>query len=129
MKKFGPVSKELLSKATTRKILYNKAPHGYLFSSENDYRETISVDRQDTEPVDVINWVADAISSGNLDLDQLIHEDGFTFVCFRSEGVRVVFSIGMSGTMVSAPVVVVGVDKRSVAKTADRIRNALHNPD
>ncbi|TFG27262.1 ATP-binding protein [Candidatus Thorarchaeota archaeon] len=129
VKQFGPVSKELLSKATTRKILYSKASHRYLFTSENDYRETISVDRQGTDPIVVINWVADSINSGGLDLDQLIHEDGFTFVCFRSEGIRVVFSIGTSGILVSAPVVVVGVDRRLVAAVADRIRNALHNPD
>jgi len=129
VKQFGPVSKELLSKATTRKILYNRAPHEYLFSSENDYRETISVERQDTEPLDVINWVAASISSSGLDLDQLIHEDGFTFVCFRKEGIRVIFSISVSDALLSAPVVVVGVDRRGVATIADRIRNSLHNPD
>ena len=129
VKEFGPVSKELLSKATTRKILYSKASHGYLFTSEADYRETISVDRIDTEPMTIINWVAASVSSSGLELDQLIHEDGFTFVCFRKEGVRVIFSIGSSGPLVSAPVVVVGVDRRGVATIADKIRNSLHNPE
>ncbi len=129
VKQFGPVSKELLSMATTRKILYSKASHGYLFSSENDHRETIAVDRLDTESSAVINWVAAGINSGGLELDQLIHEDGFTFVCFRKEGVRVIFSVGSSGPLVSAPVIVVGVDRRGVATVADKIRNSLHNPD
>ncbi|MFW9844786.1 MAG: ATP-binding protein [Candidatus Thorarchaeota archaeon] len=129
VKQFGPVSKELLAKATTRKILYSKASHSYLFTSENDFRETIAVDRKDTEPSDVINWVAAGVNSGGLDLDQLIHEDGFTFVCFRKEGVRVIFSIGSSGPLVSAPVIVVGVDRRGVATVADTIRNSLSNPE
>ncbi len=126
VKKFGPVSKELLSKATTRKILYSKASHGYLFTSEKDHRETISVDRIDTEPLILINWVAAGISSSGLELDQLIHEDGFTFVCFRSEGVRVIFSVGSSESKICAPVVIVGIDRRVVASAADRIRSSLH---
>jgi len=127
VKMFGPVTKDLLSKATTRKILYSKASHEYLFSSENDSRETISVDREDTESSAVINWVAASISSSSgLELDQLIHEDGFTFVCFRSEGVRVIFSIGSSESKITAPIVVVGVERRAVASVADRIRNSLH---
>ncbi len=129
VKKFGPVSKELLSKATTRKILYSKASHGYLFTSEKDHRETISVDRLDTESLVVINWVAAGISSSGLELDQLIHEDGFTFVCFRSEGVRVIFSVGSSELKICAPVVIVGIDRRVVASAADRIRRSLHKPE
>ncbi len=129
VKKFGPVSKDLLSKATTRKILYSKASHGYLFTSEKDHRETISVDRLDTESLVVINWVAAGISSSGLELDQLIHEDGFTFVCFRSEGVRVIFSVGSSESKICVPVVIVGIDRRVVASAADRIRRSLHKPE
>ncbi len=129
VKKFGPVSKELLSKATTRKILYSKASHEYLFTSEKDHREAISVDRLDTEPAIVINWVAAGISSSGFELDQLIHEDGFTFVCFRSDGVRVIFSVGSSESKICAPVVIVGIDRRVVAKTADRIRSSLHKAE
>ncbi|MCK5389488.1 MAG: hypothetical protein KAJ36_03305, partial [Candidatus Thorarchaeota archaeon] len=129
VKKFGPVSKELLSKATTRKILYSKASHEYLFASEKDHRETISVDRLDTEPSVVINWVAAGIGTSGFELDQLIHEDGFTFVCFRSEGVRVVFSVGSSESKICAPVVIVGIDRRVVTSAADRIRSSLHKPE
>jgi hypothetical protein len=129
VKKFGPVSKELLSKATTRKILYSKASHEYLFASEKDNRETISVDRLDTEPLVLINWVAAGISSSGFELDQLIHEDGFTFICFRSDGVRVIFSVGSSESKICAPVVIVGIDRRVVASAADRIRRSLHKPE
>jgi hypothetical protein len=129
VKEFGPVPRDLLSKATTRKILYSKSSHAYLFTSENDYRDTIPVDRQDTDTSLVINWVSAGINSSGLELDQLIHEDGFTFVCFRRDGIRVIFSVGRSNTLVSAPVVVVGVDRRVVATIADKIRNSLHNPE
>ena len=129
VKKFGPVSKELLSKATTRKILYSKASHEYLFASEKDHRETISVDRLDIEPSVVINWVAAGISSSGLELDQLIHEDGFTFICFRRDGVRVIFSVGSSESKICAPVAIVGIDRRVVASAADRIRSSLHKPE
>ena len=129
VKKFGLVSKELLSKATTRKILYSKASHEYLFTSENDHRETISVVRQDTESSIIINWIAAGISSSGLELDQLIHEDGFTFVCFRREGVRVIFSIGSSGPIICAPVVVVGIDRKAVVSISDRIRSSIHKPE
>ncbi|MGY5871281.1 MAG: ATP-binding protein [Candidatus Thorarchaeota archaeon] len=129
VKQFGPVSKELLSKATTRKILYSKASHEYLFASENDHRESISIDREDIDPSIVINWVAAGIRSSGLELDQLIHEDGFTFVCFRKDGIRVVFSVGSSGSIISAPVVVVGVDRRTVASVADKIRSSLHKAE
>jgi len=129
VKEFGPISHELLSKATTRKILYGKGSHEYLFTSEHNQRETIAVDRQDTDPSTIINWISSGISASGLDLDQLIHEDGFTFVCYRKDGIRVVFSIGVSGSMVSAPIVVVGVDRRAVAAVADRIRSSLHKPE
>ena len=128
VKEFGPISHDLLSKATTRKILYGKGSHEYLFTSEQNHRETISVDRKDTDPSIIINWITSGISASSLDLDQLIHEDGFTFLCFRKDGIRVVFSIGTSGPLLSAPIVVVGVDRRAVSAVADRIRTTLHKP-
>jgi hypothetical protein len=129
MKRFGPVSRELLSKATTRKILYSPASHDFLFTTENDYRETIAVDREDDDPSRLISWVAGAVSSTGMEVEQLINEDGFTLVCFRREGVRVVFSIAASQSMLSLPIVVVGVERKSVISLADRIRSLLHVPD
>ena len=129
VKRFGPVSKELLSKATTRKILYSPVSHDFLFTSENDYRETIAIDREGADALEIIRWVAGGISSTGMELEQLIHEDGFTFVCFRREGVRVSFSAGASLSLLSLPVVVVGVDKRLVISLADKIRRVLHATD
>ncbi|MDH4215118.1 MAG: hypothetical protein OEV85_14475, partial [Candidatus Thorarchaeota archaeon] len=60
---------------------------------------------------------------------QLIHEDGFTFVCFRRDGVRASFSVGVSQSLMSLPIVVVGNDKRSVISLADKIRKVLHTSD
>ena len=129
VKRFGPVSKELLSKATTRKILYSPTSHDFLFTSENDYRESIVVNRVDADALEMIKWVAGGISSTGMELEQLIHEDGFTFVCFRREGVRVSFSVGASQSFLSLPIVVVGVDKRKVISIADKIRSVLHTPE
>ena len=64
-----------------------------------------------------------------MELDQFMHEDGFTFVCYRRNGVRVIFSVGSSGPNLSLPVVVVGVDRKVVARVADKIRSSLHQPE
>ncbi|TFG33506.1 ATP-binding protein [Candidatus Thorarchaeota archaeon] len=125
VKHFGPVSQELLTKATTRKILYSPAPHKFLFTSEKDFRETIPIEQQDSEASIVISWVSGGIASVGLALDQLIHEDGFTFVCFRKKGVRVAFSVGLSRTFLSIPIVIVGVDRKQVVSVTDQIRTAL----
>lgn len=125
VKSFGPVSHELLSKATARKILYSPASHGFLFTSENDSRETIPIELQDSDSSKAIAWVSGAITSAGMELDQLIHEDGFTFVCFRKEGVRAAFSVGTSQTFLSIPVVVVGIDRKKAFSMADQIRTAL----
>jgi hypothetical protein len=129
VKKFGPVSKELLSKATTRKILYSPASHDFLFTTENDYRETIALDRESDDSSPLIKWVAGAISSVGMEVVQLIHEDGFTFICFRREGVRAAFSIGASQSMLSLPIIIVGVERKLVIALADKIRSLLHVPE
>ncbi len=125
IKHFGPVSRELLSKATTRKILYGPASHKFLFTSENDARETIPLEQQNDDISTAIAWVSGAITSAGMNLDQLIHEDGFTFVCFRKDGVRVAFSVGVSQTYLSIPIVVVGIDKKRVLSVTDQIRAEL----
>jgi hypothetical protein len=129
IKKFGPVSKELLSKATTRKILYSPVSHEFLFTTENDYRETIVLDREGDEPSTLIKWIAGAISTVGMEVAQLIHEDGFTFICFRREGIRAVFSVGASQSMLSLPIVIVGVERKLVIALADKIRSLLHVPE
>ncbi|TFG27989.1 ATP-binding protein [Candidatus Thorarchaeota archaeon] len=125
IKHFGPVSRELLTKATTRKILYSPTPHKFLFTSEKDFRETIPIEQRDSDASLLIAWVSGGITSTGMELDQLIHEDGFTFVCFRKEGVRVVFSVGASQTYLSIPIVIVGVDRKKVVTVTDQIRTAL----
>ena len=125
IKSFGPVSHELLTKATTRKILYSPTCHGFLFTSENDSRETIPIELQDSDSSKAIAWVSGAITSAGMELDQLIHEDGFTFVCFRKEGIRAAFSVGTSQAFLSIPTVIVGIDRKKVLSMVDHIRTAL----
>jgi hypothetical protein len=128
VKAFGPVSKELLSKAITRKVLYTPASHDFLFTSEHDIRDTIVVNREDGDASDLISFAAGAIGSTGAELEQMIHEDGFTFVCYRQEGVRVVFSIACSQPLLSLPIAVVGVNRKSVISVADKIRAVLRAP-
>lgn len=125
VKGFGRVSKELLSKATTRKILYSPASHNFLFTSERDIREIIVVDREEGDASSLINIVAGSVGSSGAILEQMVHEDGFTFVFYRKEGVRVVFSIASSQLLLSLPIVVVGSDRKSVITIADKIRGFL----
>lgn len=125
IKHFGPVSRELLTKATTRKILYSSIPHRYLFTSENDYRETIPIEQRATDPSAIVAWVSGGITSAGMELDQLIHEDGFTFVCFRKEGVRVVYSAATSQTYLSIPIIIVGSDKKKTLAMTDLIKRTL----
>lgn len=127
IKNFGPVSRELLTKATTRKILYSPASHKFLFTSENDHRETIPIEQQDNDPSTVIAWISGCITSAGMDLDQLIHEDGFTFVCFRKAGVRVAYSVAISQNYLSIPIVIVGVDRKKVVSMTDQIRTTLQS--
>lgn len=128
VKAFGPVSKELLSKAITRKVLYSPASHGFLFTSEHDIRDTIVVNREDSDASDLISFAANAIDTAGAELEQMIHEDGFTLVCYRREGVRIVFSIASSQSLLSLPIVVVGVNRKSVISIADKIRAVLRAP-
>ncbi len=129
IKQFGPVSRELLTKATIRKILYSPVSHKFLFTSETDSRESIPIELKEDDTAKAIAWVSGAITSSGMDLDQLIHEDGFTFVCFRKNGVRVAFSVGTSQSYLSIPIVVVGVDKKRVVSITDQIRTALQPID
>jgi hypothetical protein len=46
-------------------------------------------------------------------------------VCFRMDGLRAAFTVGVSEGMVSIPIVVIGGNKSTVGKLANRIRGAL----
>ncbi|MBN2227974.1 MAG: ATP-binding protein [Candidatus Thorarchaeota archaeon] len=126
VKTFGPVSKDLLSKATTRKILYSHSSHDFLFTSKDDHREVVIIEREDTAPSDLIGWVAAGIDSTGLEVENLIHEDGFTFVCFRKEGIRAIFSVGASQSLLVLPIVIVGIDRKHIITLADKIRSIFH---
>ncbi|MHA3963007.1 MAG: ATP-binding protein [Candidatus Thorarchaeota archaeon SMTZ1-45] len=123
--KFGPLSALLLGKAMTRQVLYSRASHEFLFTSEKDVRETCLVERDSGDPLELIEDVTSALISAGLTLDELIHEHNFTFVCFRMDDLRVAFTVGTSEEKVSIPVVIIGSNRSKVGKLAGQIRGIL----
>jgi hypothetical protein len=125
IRRFGPLSSLLLGKAMTRQVLYSRASHEYLFTSEKDARETLLVEREGVDPLELIEDVTSGLVSAGMTLDELIHESDFTFVCFRMDGLRAAFTVGLSEELVSIPIVVIGGSKSSVGKLAGRIKGIL----
>jgi hypothetical protein len=122
---FDPLSALLLGKAMTRQVLYSRASHEFLFNSEKDVRETLLVERDSVDPLEVIEDVTSGLISAGMALDELIHEHDFTFVCFRKDGLRAAFTVGVSESNISVPVVVIGANRKVVGALADKIRSAL----
>ncbi|MFW9810162.1 MAG: ATP-binding protein [Candidatus Thorarchaeota archaeon] len=125
IRKFGPLSALLLGKAMTRQVLYSRASHEFLFSSEKDVRETLLIEREGVDSLTLIEDVTSGLLSAGMSLDELIHESDFTFVCFRMDGLRAAFTVGISEDMVSVPIVVIGENRSAVGKLAGRIRGIL----
>ena len=125
IRRFGPLSALLLGKAMTRQVLYSRASHEFLFTSEKDLRETLLVEREGADPLELIEEVTSGLVSAGMTLDELIHESDFTFVCFRMDGLRAAFTVGISEEMVSVPIVVIGGSKSTVGKLAGRIKGTL----
>jgi hypothetical protein len=126
IRRFENIPKTLLSKAAMRKVLYSRTSHDFLFTSQDDHRDQLVVERTAVEPEDFIGAVAGGLASSGLEIDRLIHEDGFTFVCFRKGGIRAAFAVGETGESYCAPIVVIGSDRKEVERTADRIRSAFY---
>ena len=122
---FGPLSALLLGKAMTRQVLYSRASHEFLFSSEKDVRETLLVEKEGVDPLELIEDVTAGLLSSGMALDELIHEQDFTFVCFRMNGLRAAFTVGVSEDNVSIPIVVIGGSKGAVSKIAGKIKGVL----
>ena len=122
---FGPLSSLLLGKAMTRQVLYSRASHEFLFNSEKDVRETLLVERDGMDPLEAIEDVTSGLVSAGMTLEELIHEHDFTFVCFRKDGMRAAFTVGISESLVSIPIVVIGGNKNAVGKLAGSIKGIL----
>ncbi|MFW9967994.1 MAG: ATP-binding protein [Candidatus Thorarchaeota archaeon] len=122
IRKFGPLSALLLGKAMTRQVLYSRASHEFLFTSEKDVRETLLVEREGMDLLEVIEDVTSGLISTGMKLDEMIHEHNLTFVCFRMDDLRAAFTVGTSEEKVSIPIVVIGNNKSAVGKHTGRIR-------
>ena len=109
----------------TRQVLYSRASHEFLFNSEKDVRETLLVERDGVDPLNVIEDVTSGLISAGMTLDELIHEHDFTFVCFRKDGMRAAFTVGVSEGMISVPIVVIGGNRSAVGKLTGSIKSIL----
>jgi hypothetical protein len=125
IRRFSPLSKLLLGKAMTRQVLYSRASHEFLFSSETDIRETLLVEREGDDPTEAIEDVTSGLLSAGMNLDELLHEGDFTFVCFRMDGMRAAFTVGISESNISVPIIVIGTNRKAVGTLADKIRGVL----
>ncbi len=125
IRRFGPLSALLLGKAMTRQVLYSRASHEFLFTSETDVRETLLSQREGDDPTEAIEDVTSGILSAGMVLDELLHEGDFTFVCFRKDGLRAAFTVGISESNISIPVVVIGANRKVVGALADKLRSIL----
>jgi len=125
VRRFAPLSKLLLGKAMTRQVLYSRASHEFLFTSDKDVRENLMVEREGDDPTQVIEDVTSGLLSVGMNLDELLHEGDFTFVCFRMDGMRAAFTVGVSESNISVPVVVIGTNRKAVGALADKVRGAL----
>ncbi|MGY5862870.1 MAG: hypothetical protein RTU09_10915, partial [Candidatus Thorarchaeota archaeon] len=125
VRQFGPLSPSVLLKAITRKILYSKQPHRFLFTTGPFFRDTIPVQIQDIAPSDLVEWLASGLVSAGLAIEKLEDDDEITFVMFSKNGLRGVFATGVSGSIVCTPVVIVGNNRATVVQMVDKIRMAL----
>ncbi|MBD3407838.1 MAG: DUF87 domain-containing protein [Candidatus Lokiarchaeota archaeon] len=125
VRRFGNLQTSLLSKAMTRKVLYSRASHEFLFPTESVERETVLIEAEDVDPWDLIEQIATVLFNKGLHIDSLRHEDDFTFVLFRKDEIRVAFSAGVSKERVCIPVVFSGTNIRSVSILSDQFRVAM----
>ncbi len=125
VRQFGPLSPSVLLKAITRKILYSKQSHRYLFTTGPFYRDTIPVQIQGITPSDLVEWLASGLVSAGLTIEKLEDDDDITFVMFSKNGVRGVFATGVSGSIVCSPVVIVGNNRALVVQMVDKVRRAM----
>lgn len=128
IRRFENIPKSLLSQAAMRKVLYSRASHEFLFISEDDYRNQLAVERSEVGPEDFVSIITRGITSSGFEVDRLIHEDGFTFVCFRKNGLRAAFAVGATGDTYCAPIVVIGSERRAVDRIVDTIRSDFYGP-
>jgi len=125
IRRFGPLSALLLGKAMTRQVLYSRASHQFLFTSEKDIRETLLVEHEGVDPLEIVEDVTTGILSSGMSLYELIHEADFTFICFRKDGMRAAFTVGTSEGKVAIPIVVIGGNRSEVSNLAGRLRSKL----
>ncbi|NHI82886.1 MAG: ATP-binding protein [Candidatus Thorarchaeota archaeon] len=115
IREFGVLSRTLLEKALTRKILYSETPHEFLFAADNKFRDSIAISRIDMDPKQLVELVIQSLVSSGMTLDSVKSEGGFSYVLLRKDGTRAGLSIGVSGMLACVSVVVTSESKKEAA--------------
>jgi hypothetical protein len=124
-REFGILSPSLLSKVMTRKVLYSKISHNFLFTNNPKYRETVVVQRSGIAYENLLNLIVRGLQKLDLRIDKQAQDDSSTFVFLRKNGIRAAFSVGISNETVSVPLVFTGDDKKTLVMLSDEFRSLL----
>ncbi|MFW9889487.1 MAG: hypothetical protein ACFFER_14970, partial [Candidatus Thorarchaeota archaeon] len=127
IRRFGPITRSLLEKAISRKVLYSPVTHAYLFGRDSVKRETTSIVRIDIEPHLLVEEIASRLSQMGLQVDSIMASDGFSFVLLHKDGIRAGLSVGASGQMTCVAVAVVGDDRKEVASISAELGELKEN--
>ncbi|MFW9798932.1 MAG: ATP-binding protein, partial [Candidatus Thorarchaeota archaeon] len=123
IRRFGPISESLLSKAITRKVLYSPVTHEFLFGTKTLHRETSAILKRDIEPHLLFEAVVKALSESGMTIDSIDHGDGFSFVLLQKADIRAALSGGASGSLTCVSAVLVGSNRKEVAVISSQLAN------
>jgi hypothetical protein len=122
---FRVLSPAFLSKVMTRKVLYSKPSHAFLFANEPQYRETIVVQRSGVAFEYLVDSVIAGLQKIGMRVDKIVQDDSFSFVLLRKNGIRAAFSIGISNETVSIPLVFTNDNRKVLSTLSDEFRAIL----
>ncbi|MFX1369278.1 MAG: ATP-binding protein [Promethearchaeota archaeon] len=121
IREFGVLTPSLLEKAMTRKVLYSKPTHEFLFGPKNKHRESVAVSRSDTKPNEFLEHVVNILLSSGMAFDSVEDDGGFSFVLLKKGDIRAALSIGASGLLSCVSLVVTSESRKDAAAITEEI--------
>ncbi len=121
IRRFGPITRSLLTKAVARKVLYSPVTHTYLFGRDSLARETTSIVRTDIEPHLLVEEIVSKMGAMGMQIDSIKDSDGFSFVMLNKDSIRAGLSVGASGPMTCVAVAVVGDSRKEVSSISNQL--------
>jgi hypothetical protein len=119
---FGDVSRSLLEKAMTRKVLYSTVSHRFLFPSESVERDVIGLCVDGSSPQSVVKKAIVALLASGMKFDSVKEQDGLSFLFFTGKAARASIAGGTSEGRTCVPIVVTCDDRKSLASMVNSIR-------